>query len=233
MKVPLSWINEYVDIKLSPKELAHILTLAGTEVSNIETIGGWSNVVVSEVITIGPHPNADRLRLVTVNTGKTSVTVVCGAENLYLGQKVAFAPVGSMLFNPKTKKLEKLRKAKIRDIESNGMICSTLELGIGDDHEGIYEVNNEINNGVLLNDILSDVIFDLDITPNRPDCLSISGIAREISAITGETLKKDPYSIDFPHPNAGEKEFSINIENPNLCARYMGALIRGVSVRIS
>ena len=97
MKVPLSWISEYIDIKLSPEELAHLLTLAGNEVSEIQNIGEWNEVVVSEVEKIDPHPNADKLNIVTVNTGPSTLEVVCGANNLYLGQKVAFAPIGSCL----------------------------------------------------------------------------------------------------------------------------------------
>ena len=233
MKLPLSWINEYINIELPANELAHLLTLAGTEVSGIKTIGEWSKVIVSKITKIEPHPNADKLKLVTVDTGTLSMRVVCGANNLFLGQKIAFAPTGSMLFNPKTGKEEKLKKAKIRNVESNGMICSSLELGIGDDHQGIYEVNNAIPIGTLLKDILKDTIFDLDITPNRSDCLSMYGIAREISAITGKKLKINPYDVKLPISNNKQKEFSLKIEDPNICSRYMGALIKGVTIEES
>lgn len=233
MKVPLSWISEYIDIKLSPEELAHLLTLAGNEVSEIQNIGEWNEVVVSEVEKIDPHPNADKLNIVTVNTGPSTLEVVCGANNLYLGQKVAFAPIGSILFNPKTEKKEKLKKAKIRNIVSNGMICSSLELGIGEDHQGIYEVDAKVPIGTLLKNILSDTILDLDITPNRSDCLSILGIAREISAITGEKLKINPNGVESLIPKTNNKSFTLNIENKNICSRYMGALIKGVTVKDS
>ena len=133
MKVPISWLKNYIDVdEDNIDDLLHRLTLAGTEVESIETQGNWEGVVVGQVLEVSKHPNADRLNLVKVNSGENeTLDVVCGANNLYVDQKVAFAPVGSKLFSPKSKKMETLKKSKIRGEISNGMICSALELGLG------------------------------------------------------------------------------------------------------
>ncbi|HXZ29566.1 MAG TPA: phenylalanine--tRNA ligase subunit beta, partial [Dehalococcoidia bacterium] len=138
MKVSLKWLNDYVDIKLAPKDLAEGLTMAGLEVKGIETVGGtWDSVVIGEVIALSPHPNADRLKLATVNIGTEQVTTVCGAPNIGLGQKVTFAHLGARLIDPHTGQAVVLRLAKIRGVASEGMVCSEKELGISENHEGI------------------------------------------------------------------------------------------------
>ncbi len=138
MKVPLNWLKDYVDVTLPPSELAQRLTLAGFEVAEIITKGGgWDNIVIGQITAVNPHPNADRLRLATVNLGKEQETVVCGAPNLNVGDKIAFARVGARLINPYDGKVEELKPAKIRGVVSRGMVCSEKELGISDSHEGI------------------------------------------------------------------------------------------------
>jgi phenylalanyl-tRNA synthetase beta chain len=170
-------------------ELAKRLTLAGLEVGEIITTGGsWENIFVGEIIAINPHPNADRLKLATVNLGKEQETVVCGAPNLTLGDKIAFARVGAQLINPETRKLEELKPAKIRGVVSKGMICSERELGISDSHEGIMILSKEAEAGTTLADFISDAVLDIDVTANRPDCLSITGIAREVAAICSQKI---------------------------------------------
>ena len=138
MKIPLSWLREYVDIDLSPEELAHRLTMAGTEVGSIDVVGGsWDNVFVGYVTSVDPHPNADRLRLATVSLDGEEMTVVCGAPNIAAGQKVPFAKVGARLVDSRTGEQETLKAARIRGVESAGMVCSERELALGDNHDGI------------------------------------------------------------------------------------------------
>jgi len=189
MKVPLNWLQEYVDIILPPTELANRLTMAGTEVKGIQAIGGsWENIVVGQIVAVNPHPNADRLSLTTIDLGTAQPTVVCGAPNLRLGDKVAFASVGAQLIDGHSGQAFRLESAKIRGVVSNGMACSEKELGISDSHEGIMVLPAEAPIGTPLASYLGDTIFDMDITPNRPDCLSLVGIAREVAALTGQGL---------------------------------------------
>ncbi|HFB06975.1 MAG TPA: phenylalanine--tRNA ligase subunit beta, partial [Chloroflexi bacterium] len=173
MKVSLKWLRDYVDIILPPKELAERLTMAGMEVKAIHTIGDtWDKMVIGEVVAVNPHPNADRLKLATVELGTEQITVVCGAPNVRVGQKVPFAHVGARLINGHTGEAMSLKPAKIRGVVSAGMICSEKELGISENHEEILVLPPDATIGMALSAYQGDVIFDLDITPNRPDCLS-------------------------------------------------------------
>jgi phenylalanyl-tRNA synthetase beta chain len=230
MKVSLKWLGDYVDIKLAQKELAERLTMAGLEVKDIQAIGGaWDNVVIGEVITLNPHPNADRLKLATVDLGTHQVTVVCGAPNIGLGQRVPFAHVGARLIDVHTGEAISLTPAKIRGVVSEGMVCSEKELEISDSHEGILVLPPEAPIGAPLGDYLGDVIFDLDITPNRPDCLSVIGIAREIAALTGEPLQLP--QIHYEEPEDSIDSFaSVDIVEPDLCPRYCASLITGIKI---
>ena len=230
MKVPISWLKNYINVdEDNIDDLLHRLTLAGTEVESIETQGNWEGVVVGQVLEVSKHPNADRLNLVKVNSGENeTLDVVCGANNLYVDQKVAFAPVGSKLFSPKSKKMETLKKSKIRGEISNGMICSALELGLGEDHEGILDLNKDFEIGKSLKDYYSDTIIDFELTPNRPDCLGIYGIAREVSAVTGSKLKN--VQIYNKNSNNISDNLEIDIESKDLCKRYMGVVIDGVEI---
>ncbi|MFH1560662.1 MAG: YtpR family tRNA-binding protein, partial [Chloroflexota bacterium] len=195
MKIPLSWLREYVDIDLPPAELAHRLTMAGNEVGEVEVIGGtWENVYVGHVVSVDPHPNADRLRLTTVSLGSEEITVVCGAPNVAAGQRVPFARVGARLIDGHTGQMETLKAATIRGVESAGMVCSNKELGLGDDHSGIVVLPSDAPVGTPLADYLGDVVFDIEVTPNRPDCLSVLGIAREVAALTGKTVREPDLS---------------------------------------
>jgi len=189
MKIPLKWLQECVDIPLPPSDLANRLIMAGIEVKGLQVIGsGWEGIVVGQIVAINPHPNADRLSLATIELGTEQLTVVTGAPNLRLGDKVAFAHVGAQLIDGHSGQIFRLKSAKIRGVVSSGMVCSEKELGVSDSHEGIMVLPPEAPIGTPLADYLGDTIFDLDITPNRPDCLSVIGIARETAALTGQSV---------------------------------------------
>ena len=192
MKVPLSWLKNYVPISIAPDELAHRLTMAGIEVGEVIEIGAnWDRdkVVVGRVLRVDPQPNADRLTLPTVDLGDgDTATVVCGAPNVAAGQKIAFAREDARLVSPRSGEIEPLKAARIRGVMSSGMVCSNLELGLGEDHEGILVLDDDAPVGAALVDYLGDAVLDLDVTPNRPDCLSMLGIAHEVAALTGEQV---------------------------------------------
>jgi phenylalanyl-tRNA synthetase beta chain len=229
MKVPIKWLKDYVDIDLSPKELAHALTMSGTE-SEIRYLGeSWEGVIIGQIAAIDPHPNADRLRLATVNTGSGMQTVVCGAPNLTIGDKIAFASVGANLIDGHSGEKSILKPAKIRGVESCGMVCSEMELGLSKNHEGILVLAADAPLGKPLAEFLSDIVLDIDVTPNRPDLLSVIGVAREVAAITGKKVKIP----DSAYEEAGapiEKQVSITIEDADLCPRYCASLITGVKI---
>jgi len=230
MKASLKWLGDYVDITLAPKELAERLTMAGLEVKAIQTMGNtWDKVVTGEVVAVNPHPNADRLKLATVDLGTEQITVVCGAPNIGVGQRVPFAHVGARLINGHTGEAMSLKPAKIRGVVSAGMVCSEKELGISDNHEDILVLPPDVPIGIALGAYLGDVIFDLDITPNRPDCLSVIGIAREVAALTGEPLRLP--EIHYKELEDSIDSFaSIDIVKPNLCPRYCASLITGIKI---
>jgi len=204
MKASLKWLRDYVDIKLTIGELAERLNMAGLEVKGILTTGGtWDNVVIGEV--------------------------VCGAPNISLGQRVTFAHIGARLIDPHTGEAIVLKPAKIRGVASEGMVCSEKELGISESHEGILVLPPEAPIGVPLGAYLGDVVLDLDITPNRPDCLSIIGIAREIAALTGEPLRLP--KIHYEETEESIDSFaSVDIVDPDLCPRYCASLIIGIKI---
>ncbi len=230
MKVPLSWIREYVDVTLTPDELGHRLTMAGLETIGIETIGeSWDNVVVGQVLSVEPHPNADRLKLATVDPGTGPVTVVCGAPNVTEGQRIAFARVGATLLDPGSGRLETLKAATIRGVVSEGMVCSERELGMSDDHEGILVLGDDVPVGTPLADYLGDVVFDQEVTPNRPDWLSVLGVAHEIAALTGGAVREP--AVDYPEEGPPiESLVTITVDAPDLAHRYTASLITGVKV---
>ena len=229
MKVPLSWLKQYVDVDLSAQELAHRLTMAGIEVGEVNVIGGWTEVFVGHVKDIRPHPNADRLRLCVVTTGSEEVEVVCGAPNVAVDQNVCFAKVGASVYNTHTERYETLELAKIRGVESQGMICSAAELGLGGDHSGILVLPEDAPLGTLLDDYLGDTVLDLELTPNRLDCLSILGVAHEVAALTGKAVREPQYHYE-ESGEAISKQIEINVDDPDLCRRYTASLIHGVKI---
>ncbi len=230
MKVSLNWLKEYVDITLPLAEISEKLTMAGLEVEAVEVIGDrWDNIVVGQIATINPHPDADRLTLVTVNLGTGEETVVCGAPNLTLGDKIAFARVGAQLIDGDSGQVATLKSAKIRGVVSSGMVCSEKELGISDRHEGIMVLPDEAPLGTPLGDYMGDAILNLEVTPNRPDCLSVIGIAREIAALTGQSLHFPEVSYEET-ASPIDPQITVEIIAPDLCSRYSASLITGIKV---
>ena len=229
MRVPLSWLREYVDVDLPAGELAHRLTMAGVEVGDIVEIGSWGDCVVGEVLSKRPHPQADRLSLCVVNAGDGELEVVCGAPNVAQGQKICFARVGAVLYNTHSGRHEALKPARIRGVVSNGMICSELELGLGEGHEGIVVLPDDAPVGAPLDDYMGDTILELELTPNRLDCLSILGVAHEVAALTGK--RAAPPDVSYPEDGPPVADgVAISIADPDLCRRYTATVIRCISV---
>jgi len=244
MKIPISWIKDYIKFDVPANDIADLLTMAGTEVSNIQKIGtDWdkNKLKVGQILNIEKHPNANRLSLVEVLISNSQkINVVCGANNIEVGQKIAFAESGSELYSPRDKKTIVLKKSNIRGIESNGMICSPLELKYSEDHEGILVLDKNEKIGSSLYSVIGDEILHFDITPNRPDCLSVIGITREIIAILN-THKFD-YKINekYLYLNTlnnfqSKKSKNIDVQNLNFekCLRYSGSEISSIVVENS
>ncbi|MGA0369675.1 MAG: phenylalanine--tRNA ligase subunit beta [Kiritimatiellia bacterium] len=226
MLVPLSWLKEYIDLPESVDELRDLLTYSGLEVEGVERHGSdFEGLVVAEITAVDPHPNADKLTLCTVQlNAEDSMQVVCGAPNVRVGLKTIYAPVGAELPNGL-----KLKRAKIRGVESLGMLCAEDELGLSGDHSGIMELDPELKIGTPAVSVLGgpDTVFDLEVTPNRPDCLSVIGVARELAALTGRSLRLPEISL----PEAPEGEhISIEIRNAGDCPRYTAQLLSGARV---
>lgn len=230
MKVSYNWLKQYVDIDLPAAELAERLTMAGNEVGGLQVIGGdWEGIVIGQILAVNKHPNADRLTLLDINTGTGKETVVCGAPNVAVNAKIAYAPLGSRLINPSTNQPEKLKSAKIRGVISNGMACSEKELGISENHEGILILPPDTSVGMPLTEYLGDVIFNLEVTPNRPDCLSIIGLAREVSVLTGTPVNVP--DLSYPENDALiTQDVTVEILDPDLCPRYCASLITGIKI---
>lgn len=235
MKLPLSWLRDYVDIDLPPAEFAKRVTDAIAEVEGWEVIGEhWDPdlVRVAEVLAVDPHPNADRLVLATVNAGEGPRIVVCGAPNVAAGQKIAFATEGAMLVDGHTGKLSRLKLRAIRGVDSAGMVLSEKELGLSDDHEGILVLPEDCAIGAPLVEAIGDVVFDVSTWANRADLLGILGFAREVAAITGQPLREPDRSYSQSDRRADEF-VSVTIEAPDLCRRFTASIIEGIELRPS
>ena len=228
MKFALSWLKEYVDFDDTVAGLADKLTFAGLEVEHIETLGGtFEGVVVGEVKQIEPHPDADKLRLCTVEYGAAeTLRVVCGAPNVAVGGKYPFATVGTTLPCGIT-----LKKAKIRGVESLGMLCAKDELGLGEDHSGLLVLEASLKPGTPLAAVMGppETVFELEITPNRPDCLSIIGIAREVAAIYGKPLKMPSIELKESSEPIG-KSVSVEVKDSAKCPRYTARVLKDVKI---
>jgi len=230
MKVPFSWLREYVSVSLSAKEVAERLTMAGVEANVTEATGqSWNKITVGQIVALEPHPNADRLQLATIDFGQGQSKVVCGAPNVRVGDKIPFAQVGAELVDGHSGKTAKLKPAKIRGVTSEGMACSEKELGISDSHEGVLVLPADAPLGAPLADYLGDAVLDLEVTPNRPDCLSVLGVAREAAALTTQEVQPPSSSYDEAGPEI-DKHVSVQIADPDLCRRYCASLIEGVKI---
>ncbi len=232
MKLSLNWLKELVDLpEISTTEIAHLLTMSGLEVEEvIDQNEIYKNFVVGYVKEKKKHPNADKLSLCTVSTGKEDYQVICGAPNVDAGQKVVFAQIGAVV--PKGN--FKITKAKIRGIESNGMICSEAELQISENHEGIMVLEDGLQEGSPISDALhlNDTILEIAITPNRPDALSHIGVARDLAAIFNVEVKKPSADFEDNGEDAAETA-AIEIIDTINCPRYSSRIIKGVSIKES
>lgn len=229
MKVLLSWLKEFVDLKVTPSQIAEMLTQAGLEVEGVEKANpGFTKVVVASVLGTVPHPNADKLCVAQVTDGTETYQVVCGAPNCRAGIKTALALMGAEL-NDGGKPF-KVKKTKIRGEESFGMLCSGKELGLSNDDEGILEFAEHMKEGVDLADLYSDVMFDIALTPNLSHASSVVGVARELAARLKVPLKW-PKAIKVLEsaPPIGKK-ISLEILDQANCLRYGARLIEGVKV---
>ena len=237
MLVSLKWLRDYVDLPrdLDPEDLAHRLTMASAEVEGIRRTGDWDRelVRVGAVLAVEPHPDADRLRLATVDYGGPDPQrVVCGAPNLAVGQRIAFAREGARLFDGHSGQPTTLKRSKIRGVESAGMVLSERELGLSEAHEGIIELPSDAPVGHPLADYLGDIVLDVHTWPNRADTMSMVGIAREIAALTGSALTMPDTTYTEGGPPASER-VRVRIDDDALCSRYIAAVIEGVRVQPS
>jgi phenylalanyl-tRNA synthetase beta chain len=253
MKVPLSWLRDYVDLPASAAQLAERLTLAGLEVASIRAIGlpvpeglrikqeepgpVWQRdkIVIGKILGVERHPNADRLTLATVDYGASEPkTVVTGATNIKVGdrgQTVILALSGSMLFDGHSdeKVLRELKPNKIRGIASDAMVASAYELGISDEHAGIIILSEEIAPGTPLVDVMGDIVLEVDVTPNMARCLSMIGVAREVAALTGQGICKPAPGYQATGESI-EGQVHVVIEDAKLSARYAAVLLKNVNI---
>ena len=227
MRVPMEWLRSLTPLQASADDVAERLAAAGFEVDTIHrTSEHWDDVVVGEVVKIDPHPDADRLNLPTVRFGAHELQVVCGAWNFKEGDKIPFAQVGARLWDPYSNqpKLKELKPSKIRGVVSRGMLCSPKELGLSDEHEGIVILDGDATVGAPLAEVLGDEVIEFELKPNRPDALSMLGIAREAAALFATPLRVPGPDADDSRASLG-LDLHIDIEDPELCPRYAAAFV--------
>ena len=225
MKISENWLREWVNPDIDANMLCDQLTMAGLEVTGRERAGSvLTGVVVGEIVSVAQHPNADKLNLCQVSDGNQTLPVICGASNVRQGLKVVFAKTGARLPDMK------IRKAKLRGVESHGMLCSAAELHLAESSHDILELPDNAPLGSDINHYLQldDQIIEIDLTPNRGDCLSIAGIAREVSAINGVTLSPPP---DSEINQSMAAVFPIELQAPTSCPRYTGRIIRNIDAK--
>jgi phenylalanyl-tRNA synthetase beta chain len=232
MRVPYSWLREYCDSGVEPGQLAERLAMTGTEVERVGTVGPPSaeGFVVGKVLSAEPHPNADRLRVCTVDTGDGERTIVCGAPNVAAGQTVPVAPPGATLPGG-----HKIGKAKLRGVESMGMICAASELELGEGPPGIMVLEDDgLTAGTPLSEVLpiAEPVLELEVTPNRVDCFGVYGVAREVHAISGAPLAAEPWADDAVAEGDGEVSdyASVAVEVPDLCPRFTARVFTDVTI---
>ncbi|HEY2052814.1 MAG TPA: phenylalanine--tRNA ligase subunit beta [Solirubrobacterales bacterium] len=232
MRVPYSWLREYCDPGLPVEELADRLVMTGTEVERVDVVGppAPDNFLIGKVTEAVQHPDADRLRVCTVDVGDGGPrTIVCGAPNVGAGQTVAVALPGARMPGG-----DKLRKAKLRGVASEGMILAADEIEIGDEHDGIMVLDDALVAGTPLAEVipLAEPVLEIEVTPNRSDCFGVHGVAREVHAVTGAALGPDPWAEDAPAEGEGEaSDFAkITVEVPDLCPRFTARVFRDVKI---
>ena len=223
MNIPENWLKDFVKTDLTAEALAQLLTMSGLEVESCAPFAApFAGVVVGEILAVERHPNADKLTVCTVDAGGEKLKVVCGAPNVRAGMKAPLALVGTKLG-----KIE-IKAAALRGVESNGMLCSARELGLSEDHSGLLELDAGAKPGedVYKALQLNEHVLTFKLTPNRADCLSVLGIAREVSALTGEKLKT-PKIKSIPANN--KTTHPVKITNADGCGRFAGRVIRNVN----
>jgi phenylalanyl-tRNA synthetase beta chain len=242
MKISYGWLKEYIDVDLEPIYVAKLLTDTGLEVEGIEQVesikGGLKGIVIGEVVEKTQHPNADRLSITKVNIGQNELLqIVCGAPNVDKGQKVAIATIGTVLYSGQES--FKIKKGKIRGEVSEGMICAEDEIGLGDSHEGIMVLDSNAEIGMQASkyfNLESDYVFEIGLTPNRSDAMSHIGVARDLKATLNQN--GDKHLLNIPEVTEkknlkSENNFSVEIEDHNLCPRYAGLCLSNIKVESS
>jgi len=228
MRLTLNWLKDYVDIDLLPDELADLLTMAGLEVEALEPLGqGLGDVVAARVVSFEKHPQADRLTVCRVDAGGETADVVCGAPNVRVGMMTAYAPPGVRLPGGLL-----VKETRIRGQASRGILLAEDEMGLTDDHSGIMDLFENPIPGTSINRCIpiEDWALEIGLTPNRPDCASVIGIAREVAALTGKTLRRPELPNIASGGSSIEEHASVTIEDPLGCPRYSAGLVRGVKI---
>ena len=241
MTISYNWLCEYLPEKIEPEKLSKILTGIGLEVESLEKYeavkGGLQGLIIGEVITCEKHPDADKLKLTTVNIGAAeNLQIVCGAANVAAGQKVVVATIGATIYPVNDEPLT-IKKAKIRGVESQGMICAEDEIGLGQSHAGIMVLTEDAKVGISAAEyfqLTEDHIFEIGLTPNRIDAMSHLGVARDVCAYLSHHNKKDstiksPFKNNFKPDNQGS-QMEVVIENAEACQRYSGVSIENVTI---
>jgi phenylalanyl-tRNA synthetase beta chain len=230
MKASLSWLKKYLDLNIPVSEIAAALTLGGLEVEKIEgDKAAFEGVVVGKVLTVNPHPNAERLRIATVFDGKEQYQVVCGAPNCKAGMKTAFAKIGAVVQDEKGA-THKIKKSKIRDVESFGMLCAEKELGLSEAYEWIMDLPQEFLEGTDLAHLIIDPVLEISLTPNLGHCMSILGLARELSALLNLKLKRHRISVNEDPELKIEDMIKVEVQDNEQCLRYACRIIKDVKV---
>ena len=227
MLVSLKWLKDYVDIEITADELADKLTMSGLEVDEIKTIAHkFSGVVVAKILSVRPHPGADKLSLCDVTDGSQTYPIVCGAKNIKAGDVVPLAKVGAVIPGGYT-----IKSTVLRGEKSDGMLCSEAELEIGDDASGIMQLSSGLALGLPLEEALNlgDTVLDVSVTPNRSDCLSMIGMAREVAALTGKKIKMPAIKIKESAEDISSLS-SVSIVDADLCPRYSARMIKNVKI---
>ncbi|MFQ5751513.1 MAG: phenylalanine--tRNA ligase subunit beta, partial [bacterium] len=231
MKVTYNWLKAYANFDFSPDELVDKLTMLGLEVDSWNsTTWDFDGVVVGEIMKKEAHQHSNKLWVCEVNVGARNLSIVCGAPNVKVGLKVPVAPEGTHLPTGKT-----IRRSTIRGVESQGMICSEAELGISSRSEGVMVLDTDVEFGKKLSEVLGEgeIVIDIDVTPNRPDCFGVIGIAREIAALAGTSLNKPNIIIKNEGNQSIKDLIKINILNPEKCPRYTARFIGNVTIKPS
>ncbi|GAC1379597.1 MAG: hypothetical protein NVSMB45_01890 [Ginsengibacter sp.] len=243
MTISYNWVSEYIPIPIPPQQIAEILTSVGLEVENIskyeEITGGLNGLIIGEVVECVKHPEADKLSLTKVDVGSEILQIVCGAPNVAIGQKVIVAPIGTTIY-PIDGEALTMKKAKIRGVESFGMICAEDEIGLGKSHEGILVLPSEVKTGTAANDYFKssvDWIYEIGLTPNRMDAMSHLGVAKDVCAWYNHHNEanievKLPFTDDFKMDNSDHSVY-VSVPDPSLCPRYSGVTIAGLTVKES